>query len=531
MMKQHLLSISILILILAGCTSKNEYSRLLVQADALMLSQPDSALYLLQEIAPRQFPNKADRAYYALLLTQAEYKNYIKLTSDSLIQNAVSYYGQTKNRLMQAKAYYYQGCTFSDMNECDKATKAYHNAIHAANRIKAGNSRLSGLIYNSMAHVYQNQGLTAKADSMYQLTEELAIRIKDTILLGEALSRRGIYSISLGKEHYRQAEKQMLKAYRLSKKIKLLPVQGIAAASLSNLYSRMQDHAQALFFAKEFLSLSKKDSTELARACLLLGDSYYKAGQYDSANIYLHRSLSTNEYEIKEKACMSLSGIARMQKSFEQALKWEEARSSYREMWFQSQQKTKTAVIKKNMEQEEADKEQCDIPYIYYVCSFIGIIAVIVTYVFFIRGYPKGHRIPLRPRNKIGEHFQKVLRIEKFKEEINGKAYRIKMDNIIKYHETHAGYLEHFDESDKLKFLHDVNTLLGDYTGRLKKKYPLLNEKDVFFCSLCLLDMSDKQIAIILERDRTSVFRKRKSIFERKMNAKGKSIEETLKRV
>lgn len=50
-----------------------------------------------------------DRAYYALLLTQARDKNYIVQTDDSLIRTAVQYYDSIGDVQMQAKAYYHWG--------------------------------------------------------------------------------------------------------------------------------------------------------------------------------------------------------------------------------------------------------------------------------------------------------------------------------------------------------------------------------------------------------------------------------------
>lgn len=61
-----------------------------------MAEYPDSALIFLESIPFPQKLSRADRALYALLLTQARYKNYITLDDDSLIKVAVDYYGKRK---------------------------------------------------------------------------------------------------------------------------------------------------------------------------------------------------------------------------------------------------------------------------------------------------------------------------------------------------------------------------------------------------------------------------------------------------
>lgn len=84
--------------ILAACTRSSPNAQL-VQADSLIQKLPDSALRFLQSIQSKEFHSAADRAYYALLLTQVKDKNFILQTEDSLIRIAVQYYDSTKIRL------------------------------------------------------------------------------------------------------------------------------------------------------------------------------------------------------------------------------------------------------------------------------------------------------------------------------------------------------------------------------------------------------------------------------------------------
>ena len=80
---------------LSSCSSSVK-SPLLLSADSLMEIYPDSALSILESISSPQKLPCADRALYALLLTQARHKNYIALGDDSLIKTAVEYYGDKK---------------------------------------------------------------------------------------------------------------------------------------------------------------------------------------------------------------------------------------------------------------------------------------------------------------------------------------------------------------------------------------------------------------------------------------------------
>lgn len=117
MKKRTITAVSTLTILLAACISRTNYDPMLMQADSLMPTRPDIALYILQDVTLQQFSSQADRAYYALLITQAKDKNYIQQTNDSLIRTAVEYYTSTNNKRMQAEAYYYWGCTYRDTNQ------------------------------------------------------------------------------------------------------------------------------------------------------------------------------------------------------------------------------------------------------------------------------------------------------------------------------------------------------------------------------------------------------------------------------
>ena len=110
---------------LSSCSSPSVKNPLLLCADSLMETCPDSALSILESITCPQKMPRADRALYALLLTQARHKNYIALEDDSLIKTAVDYYGDKKKSLRAAKAHYYWGATYSEMGYTSFAVEEY----------------------------------------------------------------------------------------------------------------------------------------------------------------------------------------------------------------------------------------------------------------------------------------------------------------------------------------------------------------------------------------------------------------------
>ena len=125
-----------IIFFLIACSEQQSDNKQLILVDSLMQSQPDSALNILRGISMENFATQVDSAYYALLLTQARDKNYIVQTDDSLIRYAVAYYDKTNDVRMQAKAHYYWGCVYRDMNQQAEAIREFLIAAPLTEKVK-----------------------------------------------------------------------------------------------------------------------------------------------------------------------------------------------------------------------------------------------------------------------------------------------------------------------------------------------------------------------------------------------------------
>ena len=111
-----------LIVSMVSCAPPAERDRLR-RAEALMESDAKAASAALDSIRPTALRGEA-RARYALLRTQADYKNYVPLTTDSLALIATEYYGLPHNKdYHAAMAWYclgtcYSSYTFIAMSTC-----------------------------------------------------------------------------------------------------------------------------------------------------------------------------------------------------------------------------------------------------------------------------------------------------------------------------------------------------------------------------------------------------------------------------
>ena len=540
-----------------SCTQRHNPYALLVQADSVMEEYPDSAMHILENIEPQQLNTQADRAYYALLLTQARDKNYIVQTDDSLIQTAVQYYDSIGDVAMQAKAHYHKGGIYRDANLCGEAVLEYLTAIPLAK--KAGNQKLLGLIYNHAGYLYYLQDLVEQADSIYQLAEKLAIQRNDTGLWAEALSFQGKINIRKGTAYHSTAEKELLKAFEMTSASNYKRVQADIAASLSSLYSRMEQKEKAIQYAKLNISL-REDTTQCYTAFLLLGDAYFKIGKYDSATIYINKSLLTTRYGIKASAYMRLAEIAQIQGDLEKSLTLNDKYTLYLDSLHAAQQSNDILNAEKKVAKQQYtttlsyDKHK---QLILITASTILILIIIIGCIILNKHRQKAHNLEqnqsylkqeqqelqekyLQVRNELNKKdtviaaLQQEINLQQADEEKKQQlrqeldALQKERDALVKEafeHSKVSAKIERiinsckaYDKSDEQLSEEDWKCLIAETDMRRNKVITRLNTQyklsktEIHLCCLFLTDFPIANLACIIQLTRNSIYRKEREI-------------------
>lgn len=153
-MEKFILSIITLLTLfaVAGCSGAPDST--LYEAEALMTEHPDSALTLLRSLDPDEIRGKSSRALYALLFTQAQFKNYIDVDNDSLIFEAVNYYEDGPDTRRSMLASYYYGRVRLNKNDYANAIFAFYNAYELADA--AGDSFWTAMTAERICEIYRN---------------------------------------------------------------------------------------------------------------------------------------------------------------------------------------------------------------------------------------------------------------------------------------------------------------------------------------------------------------------------------------
>ena len=533
-----------------SCGSRTDYPNLLTKADSLIDARPDSALSLLHSILPSAL-EEDDRMRHRLLAVEAECRCGIFTVNDSVVSTLVDYFRQRDDVTMLAKVYYCRALLYSGRQQYDMALITYRKAIPYVRR--AQDWRLLGRIYGNMGYLLQNNGLDVQADFLYLQAKQMAFRSGDTLLWAETLHRQAIYQLGRGREAYPKAEQLLQQSYNMLDDDRRSGV----SLSFSYLYSRMKRSDLALHYAKEAVRLSQRDSSQLFRAYVVLGDVFYQTAQYDSACCYFLQSMRSEASEVKMNACIRLADIARKQEDWKLVAYYQDLESKYREMYSKQEQREEIILAEKDLLHQQ---EQSQMKRLILIClAAIGALAVCIVLLLgrrarerkrlrgqmdaLMKFWWKEHRALLSAEPSVVEPEVLLLPFNEPKEthslidfddlvsHLRETELYAKVTRILSYHQSYNDYEEHFTVEDQNELLNLINRFTDGFITRLEKQVSL-SEKDLRFCGLHLLGLSTQDIAILLEKDRSGVYKRQKRLLHQYFpDAGDEKLEKVLKSI
>ena len=285
---------------LSSCSSPSVKNPLLLCADSLMETCPDSALSILESITCPQKMPRADRALYALLLTQARHKNYIALEDDSLIKTAVDYYGDKKKSLRAAKAHYYWGATYSEMGYTSFAVEEYLTAI----RLMPVRDEFLAMIYDNLAECYERDELFDIAIGAYRQAYQILRGGSQQIYPLRGITRMCL--LQNKKDSALVYYQQALDCALVEQDSSLI---GALYHDLAMAYSEKKDYIQADKYVSKAIMIQGQDAVNvcLSKAQIMLNlnkldsASYFYSKNVDQLDIYGKAVYYDGMYQIAKK--------------------------------------------------------------------------------------------------------------------------------------------------------------------------------------------------------------------------------------
>lgn len=523
------------VLLWTACTHA-DYSRRMAEADRVMDLYPDSALRLLQGISPSDL-EEGDRMRHRLLTVEAECRNGQMPASDSLLWPVIDYFHRAGDVFWEARGEYNRGCILYQNH------RQAGQALDIFQRVKAlmeqcGNTWWLGRTYGRMAYIYHSQGMYPQADSLYRQAEQVAVQVADTALWLEILDRRSVHLIAKGEDCYQEAETQLLKVYKLAQHKKFLKNRISCIETLSLLYSYMEDGEQALRYAQEAWKL-EPDTTQSYMSSLLIGEAYYQLNRYDSATIWLEKTVVCRpSLAVRSAAYMRLADIAEELGDVEKALMYQK---KYQQAEYDLAGRAQQVAEIRLTEQDQAhQQEQAQMKRLILIClAAIGVLAVCIVLLLgwrirerkrrrrqmdtLMKYWWQEHWILLSAEPSAAEPEVRLLPPPAEREEQSAFNFDnlsaclqetepyAKAKRILAHYKSYADYEEHFTVEDQDQLLHYIDLYTDGFIARLKKKASL-SENDLRFCGLHLLGWSTQEIAVLLEKDRSGVYKRQKRI-------------------
>ena len=185
-----------------SCADDSTVMEELDWAEAVMEEHPDSALALLDTLDRSRLTTREARARHALLYSQALDKNYIELTTDSIIRPAAQYYARHGKPNDRLKAQYYLGCIFRNSGDWEQAIEHFVNAEEYVDR--ATDWQAVGRLYSAKRAIYADIYDFEKSYRDALLSAEYYGRAGDMQLQIKALTCAADYAYIL--ENYEVAD-------------------------------------------------------------------------------------------------------------------------------------------------------------------------------------------------------------------------------------------------------------------------------------------------------------------------------------
>ena len=517
---------------------------------------PDSALNLLKGIPEPEKLWGESQATYALLMTQAMDKNYMKFSSDSLIALALNYYTITQTSpVMYAKALFYHGRVMLELDKEEEALKFFLAAKDIYERTK--DHKMLALIAEEVGMINRKQDLYDDALTNFREALTTYKQLKDSLsVISASLNIARVYlfksewdSCSL---YYNNALEIAVQKNYLSE-ITILHELGI-------LYRSMQNLSEA---ERYFLAAYEKETDEEKKymECLSLGYLYMQMGQTENARKYLIMSANSSKAYTQISAYDCLYFLEKDIDNFEEAIVYHELADSITNAMEELNSRELIASLQKKYENEKLrnDNLQMKVRYTNFILwgtiAFLFVVACMCYYYYKNRNNKKKIaeiELQIQENEEEIERYQQeiediqISKDQVLKEnlmleenrtkvgELNGKIVLLTMQNkTLSEHLKELGgelnvgissgsFIHAFrlllaikegtlrgklsnEERQKLFSLFDL--IYWNYVSRLLERAPTLTKHDLEICCFLKFGLSHEELSCIFHTTSDSVTR------------------------
>ena len=509
-MKTQILKATLLaFIIFFSCHQVSQQHPILEQAEKVMSEHPDSALFLLEQVAaPEKMPER-DYATWCLLITEARDKNYIEHTSDSLINVAIQYFEKKKDINRLAEAYYCQGRVLSELSVSEEALTAY---LKAKELVRETSDRdLEARINNHLGTLYWENRKFKESLVCYQKSYRNYKICRDTIgiintmqNIGECMRESGQLDSAY---HYLDG------ALKLARQGGITSYTAYLLSSLGNIYTKKKLYEKALAYKKASLNYSEKRNT-IYSCYYSIGKLYGNLHKLDSALLFAEMALASTDLYVECGANWLIYTLYVKKQDYKKACTYNERYLLLRDSIEQVYQPQKLAkvealynkerLISKQNQQMHTARSRQDFLLICFLCACL---AIGIVYVIMFQIISK-HKLRNKEIQKLLQKNESLLLSDKQEMEKKDIALQTIQKQLEENHLLIDSLTETIQtlENDNLSQLEiykqqqeeaniEQSKLLKEKETILKQKEELISNKDI------LLRQKDTQLQSILEKN------------------------------
>ena len=530
----------------------------LLQIEQLMYERPDSAWKILQHMPSISQLRKEEQALHALLFTQAQYKNYIPVKSDSLLRIVEAYYRTSNDSLHKAWTLFYLAQYYRDSDEKEKALSYFQQANIASRNIE--NNQFKFLLNLHWAGLLTNEDAHEKGIEKYQTANRYAILLKDTLKQLNLYEKWGWCHLINGE--YDLADSLFNVGLTLSATTKDRIYDKYLLNYLSLTAREKKDYKRALELVNRSLSLAK-DSTELYPLWNNKGEILLEMNQYDSAHFYL--SKDTRDYDPYFRAAQYKTSSIYEEKmnNLPKALEYSRRYAKLLDTIFQKKLESKVVNLQHKYDYSliQSENKLLKIKRQRLYISLIAICMAVLTVavIFFYKRREEKRKLAEQMRSK--DDLMKEMRLqlqektidlhaaqekiieketaldkelsqrEKMRSEYSSKEAAMRKE-ILRHSEIirKMEQLNKMSQQDKIQsrsvVLSDeeqdnlaeiVNICYNNFTDRLWKKFPTLTKADISLCCLIKIGISNSNMLYLLDTSKVALKKRKNRLKHDKM--------------
>ena len=514
------------ILLLLACTACDRSARHvtehLSQAEELIWAAPDSALHILESISTSRHLTGKEQADYALLLSLAQYRCYIPVSSDSLINLAIEYYKDKNDADKKGAAFYVKGCILEEY------TKDIPNALLAYKEAEMcipdmNEKRYVARIYSSLGYINKKSFHFDPAKEYYQKAVQANIDGKDTVAYASNLLNLSTLYYTLHQAD--SANRCINTLIDIADSLNDLDLQVKIYNNIANRKIFEKNYAEAEKYLIHAIRLSSPHFPD--KLSLGLANLYAYTGQKEKADSLFTHLLSCPDLLVRSNSYLDLLNY--FLASHPQEHSYLNHYIALTDSIYKENRAEEVGKIQQKYDNEVLARTNDQLYFKWILTSVVGSLICIIAVTFLQKKWRKANALQkqieeLEEKNKVltsssQENERYVIQISELESQINDlknekrrlkyfikktkKSKENKEDDYSSIFKTYLSITKdktYDKELERDNLRQWLNLTNQNFTDKLIKHYPVLSKSNQLMdvCCLTALNLSIEDIATLL---------------------------------